>query len=253
SRLLWQERIPHRLHRFGDLQVLAVPRPEQVLRVHELYRRWRAGEVAPRESDSSDLRGWIDRKELRDRFGLVLRETPVTLLLIAVCLLIAAWSGLGRDFRVIAPFLYPDFSYGGSTINLPFVLENFGLEELWRMISPMLLHFSLLHLAFNLLWVWELGKRIEAVQASWAFALLVCVLSLLANTVQFLFSASVLFGGMSGVVYGLFAYIWMWQLLDPAKGLALPWNLIFFMLLSLLVMTALDLDFIANEAHLGGL
>lgn len=60
------------------------------------------------------------------------------------------------------------------------------------------------------------------------------------------------FGGMSGVVYGLFAYVWMWQLCDPGAGLRLQGALILFMLLSLAVMTLLELDMIANEAHLGG-
>jgi len=54
------------------------------------------------------------------------------------------------------------------------------------------------------------------------------------------------------VVYGLFAYIWMWQLFDPQKGLRLPMSLIFFMLGMLALFTWLELDMIANAAHLGG-
>jgi len=91
------------------------------------------------------------------------------------------------------------------------------------------------------------------VQASWVLFMLIATIALVSNSVQFLYGGTIYFGGMSGVVYGLFGYIWMWQLFDPRKRLALPGALIFFLLLSLVVMTAIDLDFIADEAHIGGM
>jgi len=121
------------------------------------------------------------------------------------------------------------------------------------MISPMLLHGGIIHLAFNMLWLWEFGRRIEAVQASWSLLVLIFFIALVSNTVQYLYGGSIYFGGMSGVVYGLFSYIWMWQLFDPKKNLSLPGPLIFFLLLSLVVITVINLDFIADEAHIGGL
>jgi membrane associated rhomboid family serine protease len=45
----------------------------------------------------------------------------------------------------------------------------------------------------------------------------------------------------------------MWQVIDPAKRLSLPGALVFFLLLSLVIITAMDIDFIADEAHIGGL
>ena len=110
-----------------------------------------------------------------------------------------------------------------------------------------------MHLVFNMLWVWEFGRRIEAVQASWALFVLILVIALCSNTIQFLYGGSIYFGGMSGVVYGLFGYICLWQFIDPQKRLALPGALIFFLLLTLFIMTAIDLDFVADEAHIGGL
>ena len=76
------------------------------------------------------------------------------------------------------------------------------------------------------------------------------VIALFSNTIQYLWGGGNNFGGMSGVVYGLFAYIWMWQLFDPQKGLRLPMSLIFFMLGMLALFTWLELDMIANAAHL---
>jgi len=80
----------------------------------------------------------------------------------------------------------------------------------------------------------------------------IMVLGLLSNTAQYIYGGGNNFGGMSGVVYGLFVYIWMWQLFDSKAMLSLPGSLIGFMLLSLVAMTLLQLDMIANEAHLGG-
>jgi rhomboid protease GlpG len=120
------------------------------------------------------------------------------------------------------------------------------------MLTPILLHGGLVHLAFNMMWLWELGSRIEKFQSTLMMITTVVVLGLISNTIQYLYGGGNNFGGMSGVVYGLFAYIWMWQLFDPRAGLGLPGSLIIFMLLSLAIMTALGLSAIANAAHMGG-
>jgi GlpG protein len=149
--------------------------------------------------------------------------------------------------------LFPDFSFGTRLINLETVVDNFTFLHLMKMITPILLHGGLVHLVFNMLWVWEFGRRIEAVQHSWALLILIIVIALFSNTIQFLYGGSIFFGGMSGVVYGLFGYICLWQFIDPRKNLVLPGALIFFLLLTLFIMTAIDLDFVADEAHIGGL
>jgi GlpG protein len=85
------------------------------------------------------------------------------------------------------------------------------------------------------------------------YLLLLCFLAFASNTVQYLWSLSVNFGGLSGVVYGLLGYIWMWQLVAPRAGLQLPPAMIGFLLLALVLMEVLASAWIATAAHAGGL
>ena len=66
------------------------------------------------------------------------------------------------------------------------------------------------------------------------------------------------FGGMSGVIYGLLGYIWIRNLLAPHPLIALPKELIIFMIGWLFVCMTGILDVllgvgIANAAHATGL
>jgi GlpG protein len=68
----------------------------------------------------------------------------------------------------------------------------------------------------------------------------------------------VLFGGLSGVIYGLLGYAWLWSRLTGDPTLALPRGLVGFMIGWLLVcmsglVEALGFGAIANAAHASGL
>lgn len=252
SRLLWQRKLSHRIQEVEGRQVLLMNSPPQIQEALQLYQQWQRGDVTPAPQDTSRLGDFVNAGEFSGGLVRGFVRAPLTLALIAVCCVLAVFAPLATPTALTFDLLYPDFSYGTRTIVLSQVLDNFGVSELLRMLTPILLHGGLVHLAFNMMWLWELGVRIERAQSSLALAGVVVVLGLLSNTVQYIYGGGINFGGMSGVVYGLFAYIWMWQLFDPRKGLALPGSLIWFMVISLGIMTILDLRMIANEAHLGG-
>lgn len=251
SRLLWQYRISHRIVEHEQRRFLLIARKEQVPLAADLFQRMQRGESLP-PPPKGGLQDFLPAGVSVTAVFDILRRTPLTLLLIASCIVLYFLAPLSMPTELTFTLLFPDFSYGTRIIVLSRVFDNFSFLQFLNMLSPMLLHGGVLHLVFNMLWLWELGKRIEQQQSPLVFAFAVVVLALLSNTAQYIYGGGNNFGGMSGVVYGLFAYIWMWQLIEPRVGLNLPGSLIIFMVVILVAMTVLQLDMIANEAHLGG-
>ncbi|RUO63004.1 rhomboid family intramembrane serine protease [Pseudidiomarina insulisalsae] len=126
-------------------------------------------------------------------------------------------------------------------------------QQPWRLLTPVLLHFSLLHFFFNVFWWWYLGGRFERTYGSSYLLVALVVCGVFSNVMQFMVSGPY-FGGLSGVVYGLFgiALVVAWQ--RPGHPLFLPMGLIAFMLVWLLLgYTDLLWVSVANTAHSAGL
>jgi GlpG protein len=135
---------------------------------------------------------------------------------------------------------------------------NLASGEYWRLITPIFLHFGLVHLVFNSLWLSMLGSRIEELAGSSHLILLVLLSGAFSNMAQFIWSGTVYFGGMSGVVYALLGYTWIKNKMWPHPLLHLSPGIVGFMLGWLLVCMTGILDLllgvgVANAAHLGGL
>jgi GlpG protein len=126
--------------------------------------------------------------------------------------------------------------------------------QLWRLISPDFLHFSVMHILFNSVMLWFLASQVEWMDGRGRFLALFLVTSLASNTLQYLVSGP-LFGGLSGVVYGVLGYCWLSQQRLPRfqfppalVTFALVWMIIGFTPLAVW----LGIGRMANEAHLGG-
>ncbi len=169
---------------------------------------------------------------------------PVTLITFVVSLLIFIALNISMYSR--NEFIY-------SALHFPYVLTWGSLTEFWRLFTPALLHFSILHLVFNLLWWWYLGGMIEKHSGSAKLVLLLCIAAVIPNVGQY-WLAGPNFGGLSGVVYALLGYIWWTGWFAPEKGLSLPKPYIGFMLVWLVLgfFPVLGLN-VANGAHLLGL
>jgi GlpG protein len=130
--------------------------------------------------------------------------------------------------------------------------------QYWNVITPIFLHFGLMHLVFNCLWLALLGGRVERLYGSMHLLLLVLVSGAISNLIQYSWQGSAYFGGMSGVVYALLGYIWIKGQFVPQPELQLPPGILGFMLIWLLVGMTGVLKLllgigVANGSHVGGL
>ena len=244
SGFLYQQGVRHRVYEEDGRQVLAVESQEVRDQVCTLYERWRAGEVK--------IERVAQQAPATASPGLQLQHVPVTLGLIVLSVagfLIYLFSMV----PLLSLFTFTDFEMVGGRLRF---LPHEG--EYWRLLTPIFLHFGWLHIAFNSLWVWEIGSRIERRLGSPFLVFLVLVIGLGSNTAQYLYTGPVLFGGMSGVVYGFFGFCWVLSALRPDSGLALPQGILIFMLVWLVFCMVgptelLSSGSVANAAHVVGL
>lgn len=135
--------------------------------------------------------------------------------------------------------------------------------EIWRLVTPIFLHFGFIHLGFNMYALYSFGGLLESRRGWWWLALFVVISGAASNVAQYLYphafeflaarQASGIFGGMSGVLYAMFGYMWMKTRFDPESSLHLPPDLIAMMLIWLVVCMTGWVGPIANTAHVAGL
>ena len=248
--LLRRLRVPHRVSEERDAQVLWVPVESLAEQVRALYLRYPQGATE----------GELPTPALPERSGIVaqLRASWVTALMLLVTLAVAALTVLGENVAMLRWLTFQDFRIEGQYLYFQPWLASLEAGQWWRLVTPMFVHFGWLHLAMNGMWYWELGRRIEFRQGGFALLGLSLVFGLLSNFAQFWFGGPSLFGGLSGVLYGLLGYCWIFQLLAPTPAYQLPRGVLGMMLIWLLVclsgvIDTLGFGAIANAAHVGGL
>ncbi len=182
---------------------------------------------------------------------------PVTLGVIVVATIIALYSWYVAE-DLLRLLLFQDVVTVDE--NFIFLDQDLPWQEggYWRLFTPALLHFSWVHLVFNCLWMWEFGRRIEIHQGKWRLVGLLLTIALLSNLAQYFAAGSSLFGGLSGVIYGLAGYCWLWSKLRPEEPFAVPDSLFYALVIIMVVMMtgvfgALGIAQIANNAHFAGL
>lgn len=131
------------------------------------------------------------------------------------------------------------------------LMEIVSTGQLWRFVTPAFIHFGVVHILFNMLWLRTLGMAIEFIRGTRRFLLLVLITAVISHTAQFLWAGPA-FGGMSGVVYGLIGYVWIRGRTRPEMGLGLTPNQVVYAILWLFLCMGGVFGPIANAAHLGG-
>ncbi len=142
---------------------------------------------------------------------------------------------------------------------------NIKQGQVWRVITPCIMHGGFLHLLFNMLWLWLLGVQLEDRLSRWRYCLIMIIIGIVSNTMQYLMSGP-FFLGYSGIIAGLAGFIWMRQKIAPWEGYPLQRRTVVFLTVFILGMLILQvLSFIlvhykianfpvniANTAHIVG-
>ena len=202
---------------------------------------WDNGSVDKRinEASKQSTQRWLQSPNTLAQ----LRLFPLTYLILAINLLIFGLMSVSYETR-----LWVDSNLFIVPLN-----ELQQTAQWWRLLTPDFLHFSVLHIAFNLLWWWILARPIEQYLGKISLLITFVVISLSANIGQ-LYVDGPNFGGMSGVVYGLLGFTWWLGWLKPQWGFKVQPQIVGFMLVWLVIGYA-DVLFVsmANTAHTLGL
>jgi GlpG protein len=167
--------------------------------------------------------------------------SPLTSMVLVLCLLVYFASILGWFASLQQWLAFQPLSQ---------LSDN---QQWWRLIGPAFMHFSALHIIFNLLWWGMLGAQIEQRLGTINLLLIFLLTAVFSNYAQYMASGPN-FGGLSGVVYGVMGFVWWCGVLRPGWGLSLSRPLVGFILIWL-VLGYTDVLWVkmANTAHTVGL
>jgi GlpG protein len=266
---------------------------DQLARAKEIFAHFQASPDDPKyhgvEKSAESIRRDEERQrreklanvvEMRGRWGSgagIKNRCPavIAFILISVLVAIATNMGQSRDSSLVKSLKFADQQSAKVQVdpdnpeNVLVIWERGDIWsglwswQFWRVITPIFLHFSISHLVFNLWCLFVEGGQIEDRRGSLYFLLLVLALAIPSNIAQAVVSGPN-YGGMSGVIFGLFGYLWMKVNFDNSAGYVLSKQTIFISVAFFAICIIKDyppfdsllgglLPPIANTAHLVGL
>ncbi|WP_439136003.1 rhomboid family intramembrane serine protease [Pseudomaricurvus sp.] len=215
--------------------------------------------MAEASSNAASLQGgeqFMTRKLFE--FQQALGRYPVTLGAILLGVLGALLVHYDHELTWVSWLTFQPIQLMGSRLGLASVTAGLELGQYWRLITPIFLHFGVFHILFNAMWVWEFGRRIEVGLGSLQLTGLILLIGVISNFAQYIWGGPSLFGGLSGVLYGLLGFLWIYNYFKPRPVFTLQPGIIGFMLVWVVLGMTGAVDFfmdgsIANAAHVGGL
>jgi len=146
------------------------------------------------------------------------------------------------------------------------LFEKIKTGQIWRLVTPILMHGSFFHIVFNLILFVILGRQMENKIGSIKYLIFILLAAIFSNTTQYLMTGTG-FLGISGVVCAMIGFIFVRQKLAAWEGyqfssVSLSSVFIFIMLMFCLQIISFFVEIyfktnlspgIANTAHLSGL
>jgi GlpG protein len=183
------------------------------------------------------------------------RKMPITVatgILVTVSIIVTLITNFGAstaitDYIAIA---VPSYLADGTPV-LSRYMPEVQSGEIWRLVTPIFLHLNFLHLLFNMLMLRDIGTGLEKKHGPWKFLGLVVLSAVISNVSQFMVSGPA-FGGMSGVLFGLFGYAWIRSRMDPFSGIWVSSQSVVIMIAWFFLCLSGIIGNIANTAHFAG-
>lgn len=256
----------------GDRSEVWVHDEEAVEPGRDALARYLADPSAPEFASATSLaaeRRRVERRQqavfartLHDRNAIlnrgVLRGLTLTRLLIVLSLVSTIFGGLGSGSRLTQALSMTAYTVVDGRLVFDPALPEIAHGQFWRLITPVFLHaallsgYGVLHLLFNMLWLRDLGGMLEKAQGALGLLTKVLLIGAVSNLAQFA-TVGPVFGGMSGVVYGLLGYIWLRGRMDLTSGLYVGSQTMMMMIFWFFLCLTGGMGPIANAAHAGGL
>lgn len=202
---LWREGIAHRVVEQEEKQLLILADSNDLNAATQLFKQWQAGELeVVRQNPSASVKS----------FFVGAFKSPLTLLgtfLFMGFFISQQLSEYWYDWLPLGEFFWP------SLRNNPKVILELGFIPVWRL---SLLHFSFVHLLFNLMWWWILGQRIERLDGRIYFLILILASGYMGNLAQWWLTGPA-FGGASGITMAMLGWVG-WRQLNHKQDYQLP-------------------------------
>lgn len=192
-------------------------------------------------------------RDMRTSFGASQQlAQPVTMALVAIAMIVGLATKFGTDLDGPAIRKLWIQSAVADESGRPLGLADVRSGQVWRVITPIFVHYGPIHLIFNLFWLVDLGGQIERHRGSLFLLALVLVAAIIPNLCQYMWSGP-RFGGMSGVNYALFGYVWIKGRFEPHLGMGVAHQTVVIMIVWLFLCMTGWLGAVANMAHVMGL
>lgn len=175
----------------------------------------------------------------------VLTKTPVTWLSISAC--VAIYLGLLFVDDYQSPETLAKFGYVGT--------DRIWGGAWWGLVSSAVVHFDVWHIAFNVYWLWVLGRVLEATIGSWRYLAFLISSAAVSSSYQLAVSDTTGIGA-SGVLYAIYGFMAITRQRYPVFQAVLPWSVIKLFnswLVLCIVATYLNILNVGNAAHVAGL
>ena len=214
-----------------DQYVILVPSSEYLVEATDFYRV-KLGFKKPIEVDQQ----WVKIKTIP--------RQEMTYAVLVICVVIYLFS-----FTNFSTAFYGVLSFGKTESSFFYEVMH---GQIWRLLTPIFLHMSFMHILFNMLWFKDLGYLIENVFGKSFFIKFLLISGVVSNTLQYCVSGPE-FGGMSGVLYAFLGFIWVYKKINSEFEFPIPRYDVIMMIGWFFLCLTGWIGPIANTAHGAGL